>query len=59
MTLSVYIKEFATVRLFHRGIKPHFRVFCINLLGMLICIANEGVGQLSGVRGKHDHAILE
>ncbi|GAA6075236.1 uncharacterized [Tachysurus ichikawai] len=26
---------------------------------MLICIANEGVGQLSGVRGKHDHAILE
>lgn len=59
MTLSLHIKEFASVRLFHQGIKPHFRVFGINLLGMLICIANEGGGQLSGVRGKHDRAILE
>lgn len=59
MTLSLHIKEFASVRLFHWGIKPHFRVFRINLLGRLICIANASRGQLSQAREKHDRAILE
>lgn len=48
MTLSLHIKEFASVRLFHIGIKPHFRVFGINLLGKLICIANEGGDSCQG-----------
>lgn len=40
------------------GIKPNFRVFCINLLGWRICIANAAQAAVIA-KEKHDRAILE